>query len=74
MPVPNAVSVCGKNPHWTTDPDRYFTFGGELKISDRNTSEVDKRITAIFRKSLETTKFMVAKTSLELLDKHRIIQ
>jgi len=71
--MPNAVSVCGKNPNWTTDPDRYFTFGGELKISDRNCSEVDKRITAIFKKSLETTKFMVAKTGLELLDKHRII-
>jgi len=71
--MPNAVSVCGKNPNWTTDPDRYFTFGGELKISDRNYSEVDKRVTAIFKKSLETTKFMVAKTGLELLDKHRIV-
>ena len=76
MPVPDAVSVCGKNPNWATDAEKYYTFGGELKISDKQYCEVQDRCIAVFKKSLETSKFMVKNNShyLKLQDRHRIIQ
>ena len=70
----DALSVCGKNPDWATDINRYFTFGGEMKIAKRSECDILERCQAVFKKQLDTKKFMVANTNLKLPEDYRIIQ